>query len=244
MGVDHEQGVTQRLTEPEDIYRVLKLLELHRALITVTLPGQKQMASSMVLDVNLENQTLTIDQLNDTSLQNALSPQSLLVFRAAYGGVQVSGECQLQRIQTDDKGAKLLMALPGKVLHRQRRAAFRANITGETPAISLSGRSRETLEGWITDVSAEGLGVVFDKFIHPPIEPGEVFERCEFVANGRQFTQALMAKHPSYDKFTDKYRCGFSFYRLNAAEAKQVNQWVIQLQRTQRQHLRLSTPRS
>lgn len=244
MPVDHEESITQRLTDAEDIYRVLKLLELQRCLITVALPARKGMASSMVLDVNTDTQSLIIDQLNDQPLQLAITPGDLLVFRAAYGGVQVSGECQFIETDSDATGPTLRLTLPTKVLHRQRRAAYRATIAAATMAITLESPDRKPLTGWVSDVSADGLGVVFDQFVHPPIEPGELFPLASFSLDSGAMEVALVAKHPNYDKISDKYRCGFSFHGLTAAEEKQLNQWVIQLQRRQRKQQRLASPRN
>ncbi|MBB3168456.1 flagellar brake protein [Simiduia aestuariiviva] len=243
MPVDHEAQATQRLTDIEDIFRVLKLLELHRSLITVTLPEVNGVASSMVIEVDLEQGHFVIDQLNEKLLQSKIKTGVELVFRAAYGGVQVSGEARVLTLNQDDLGLRIVLALPNRVLHRQRRAAFRASVTSEPVHISLQSDQREPLEGWISDVSIDGLGVVFDKFVHPPIQPSELFTNAQFTANNHSFTQSLVAKHPNYDKMTDKYRCGFSFYKLTPADEKRINQWVIQLQRHHRKSHRLSHPR-
>lgn len=243
MTVDHELQATQRLTEAEDIFRVIKSLELNRSFITVTLPQIKGVAASLVLGADLDQRSFVIDQLNEPLLHNKLHTGATLVFRAAYGGVQVSGEARVVTVDHNDQGGTISLAFPEKVLHRQRRAAYRALITAAPVPITLANNNREAIEGEITDVSAEGLGVVFPKFVHPPIEPGEFFETVQFEANGQLWNIALTAKHPNYDKMNDKYRCGFSFHQLNLAEEKAVNQWVINLQRQQRKNHRLGHPR-
>ncbi len=244
MTVDHTLQATQRLTEAEDIFRVIKSLELNRSFITVTLPQIKGVAASLVLAVDLDQHRFNIDQLNEPLLHDRLHEGATLVFRAAYGGVQVSGEARVLAIEHSEQGGIISLAFPEKVLHRQRRAAYRANLTATPVAITLANDNRAAIEGEITDVSAEGLGVVFPKFVHPPIEPGEFFDKVRFEANDLLWEIALTAKHPNYDKMNDKYRCGFSFHQLNSAEEKAVNQWVIQLQRQQRRNHRLGHPRS
>lgn len=237
--MDYEQLEAQHLTDTEDIYRVLKSLELNRSLLTVTLAGGKQLASSMLLETRLETRNMLIDQLNDDAMQQALKPGSKILLRSAYGGVQVSGECEVIKIHEPTSGTAVELAFPTQLQHRQRRAVYRASLTTQQPHIDLQSSRRKTdLQGCIIDVSAEGLGVEFSRFVHPPIEPGEFFESAHFLLNSEAWVLSLTAKHPTFDRQTDKYRCGFSFHHLNKSQSKSINQWVLQIQRNNQSHQR------
>ena len=232
MRVNHEDLESQHLTNAEDIYRTLRALQLHRSLITLTLSGNAQIGSSLVLDADLDNQWLLVDQLSDTYLQAQLSPGQALTLRASYGGVQVSGIFGILEIINDQGESTIKLGFPKELMHRQRRAAFRVNLTAPLTTIYLASKQRETpIGGVIVDISADGLAVEFDTFVRPPILPNEFFHTARFSYKDEEWEIALIAKHPSFDKQTDKYRCGFSFQSLSASQSKAINQWVLQLQR-------------
>ncbi|BFM11816.1 hypothetical protein R50072_19690 [Simiduia litorea] len=240
MPVDHEAALeAQHLTHAEDIYRALRALQLHRSLITVTFAGSKQIGSSLVLETELESQTLSIDQLNDSALQAQLAPGQTLLLRASYGGVQVSGLFSV--IATSDENDVIQLAFPSELMHRQRRAAFRVNLTAPLTTIQLHGTDRaEPLEGLIVDISADGLAVEFDTFVRPPIMPSEYFQHCHFNYGDAEWDLGLVAKHPSFDKQASKYRCGFSFRALTSSQSKAINQWVLLTQRLHQQRTLLN----
>jgi len=231
MTVDHEEALeAQHLSDAEDIYRTLRALQLHRSLLTVTLAGSKDIGSSLVLETELDSQSLYIDQLNHPALQAQLAPGQILLLRASYGGVQVSGFFAIMAINRD--GDAIQLAFPNELMHRQRRAAFRVNLAAPHTYIQLNGKDRaEPLQGVIVDISADGLAVEFDRFVRPPIMPSEYFQHCHFSYNDEDWKLDLIAKHPSFDKQTSKYRCGFSFHTLSSSQSKAINQWVLQTQR-------------
>ncbi|MDN3639969.1 flagellar brake protein [Simiduia curdlanivorans] len=231
MPVDHEEALeAQHLNDAEDIYRTLRALQLQRSLLTVTLAGSKNIGSSLVLETELDSHTLYIDQLSDSALQAQLAPGQTLLLRASYGGVQVSGLFSIMAISRDSDAIQL--AFPSELMHRQRRAAFRVNLTAPLTTIQLKGKDRaEPLEGVIVDISADGLAVEFDRFVRPPIMPSEYFQHCHFSYNDEEWELGLIAKHPSFDKQTSKYRCGFSFRSLSSSQSKSINQWILQTQR-------------
>lgn len=238
--MDDQLTESQHLTRTEDILRVLQALLINRSLLTVALPGVKALASSLVIAIDDQAGHWLIDAVSDDAIQQQLSPGQPLLIRAAYGGIQVSCEVQVQdRVQWEGLPA-LKLSLPAKLLHRQRRAAFRADIAApDRPDIQLSSSHRPApLLGQVFDISADGVGVLFDKFIRPPIEPGEIFSCPQLHPALPQQSWQLIAKHPQYDKINDKYRCGFSLLDMNAADAKRISQWVLAEQRKQRMNRR------
>lgn len=234
--MDEQSNESQYLFSGEEILRVLQALLLNRSLLTVARPGVRALASSMVIEIDDLAGHWYIDALSDDSLQHQLSPGQVLLLRAAYGGIQVSCEVQLQEKVLLENMSALKLRLPEKLLHRQRRAAFRADIAAQDrPVIELQSSLRtQPLTGQVYDISAEGIGVVFEKFVRPPIEPGECFTCPQLHPDLPAQHWRLMAKHPQYDKVNDKYRCGFSLLDMNAADAKKISQWVLAEQRKQR----------
>ena len=234
--MDEAQEQSQHLTDPDDIHRVLNALLISRSLITVALPGTRLLSASMVIAIERDSNYWLIDALSEPEIQRELANGQRLIVRAAYGGIQVSCDAQLQAINASDTGPLLQLSLPSKVLHRQRRAAYRADIAAQDrPVVSLQSSKRGApLEGVVFDISAEGAGVLFDRFVRPPIEPGELFTCPQIHPELPEQTWTLIAKHPQYDRQTDKYRCGFSFRGLTAADTKRLGQWVLGVQRAQR----------
>ncbi|AFU97654.1 flagellar brake protein [Simiduia agarivorans] len=234
--MDEQLAESQHLSNPEDILRVLQALLLNRSLLTVAQPGTQALASSMVVAIDDQTGYWLIDALSDETLQHQLRSGQTILIRAAYGGIQVSCEAKVQDQVEWDYLPAVKLTLPQKMLHRQRRAAFRADIAAaDRPHIQLESNQRpEPLHGQVFDISADGVGVLFDKFIRPPIEPGELFSCAQLHPALPQQHWQLMAKHPQYDKMNDKYRCGFSLVDMNAADAKRISQWVLAEQRKQR----------
>lgn len=230
---DIEQQEAQHLTLVNDIFRALRALQINRSLISVSVDGVRTSGSSVILATELASQRFFIDEISPIEVHREAIRNGKFLLRAAYHGIQVSGFCFPVTTHLDQYGEAIELRFPEQLHHKQRRGTFRAALPAQqlAPAQLWRYQQQQPIDAKIYDVSVEGIGVEFDKLIKPPIQAGELFPSCQFDTPQQPLDLALVAKHPNFNKQTNKYRCGFSFRNLTAGQSKAINHWVLSLQR-------------
>lgn len=227
----------QYLTDRNDIYRVLRSLQLTRSLLTLRFSGDHHAYSSLLIHTDLDNQQFVIDEVNPPAGNEKLKSGQEFTLIAFYEGVQVT--CKNNRVMVSaypEFKHAYSIAFPHKINHKQRRDAYRTHLNSrQNSAITLNNEREKSLAGKIIDLSTTGIGCQFQGFVRPEIQRGELFEHCAIRINSNfELHCSLIAKHPRYDRSQNVTLCGFEFVGLDKVQQRQLDRYTLQIQRENR----------
>ena len=141
-------------------YMVSLLCRLQKARANISIKVNKDptIYSSIILDVQNEQQILFLDELSPQEGHKLVKKGNLIHFDGRLHGVQLQFDSKVLAIESDNNIAMYRLALPEQLLYKQRRRHFRAMVKGdEHLAISLPIPLRNRVVGDIVDISASGF---------------------------------------------------------------------------------------
>lgn len=223
-----------RLTDPSEIARVLRSLQITRSLITIQFNQDQRIYSSLLIHTDMNRREFVIDELTPNDGNQRLISGEKFSLIAFYVGIRVVFRSKLSQEKSPEGFSRAFaIRFPQAITHKQRRDAYRATVTRALSAKTLlkSEARPEPIEGRVIDLSTTGIGCEFSHYIRPEIKNGEHFGLCEIAIDGDFLINcALIAKHPRYEKSSGLYYCGFEFVGLERSQQKQVNRYVLSLQ--------------
>ncbi len=238
----------QILTDSDSVFRALKALQLNRSSIGIRFSNSRKIThNSLILEVSQETNTYVLDELTPDDGGRRMGVGEPFTLAASYDGIHVMVKDIRALPGSRLADGTFRLKLPKSLYYRQRRQTFRAPVGRgiKATAIMSSAKRDEELNGHITNLSPNGIGCLFKGFVKPSLAKGEMFERCHLNINGNfDLICALITKHPHYDRISDTTNCGFEFNQLTPDQQKQVNRYVLELQRLQRRTTEASYQRA
>lgn len=238
----------QFYTQDNDIYRVLRALQLSRSLLQVRFSSDTQPYNSLLIDVDFDQKQFVIDALTPDSGNEKLQEGATFTLIGYYDGVQVA--CRnnqvlptLPELHVD----AFAVSFPAEVFYKQRRHHFRTSIPrARQGAASLLSASRpDALSGRLVDLSIAGFGIELAGQPQPPITRSEHFRECRLSIPGElEISSACIAHNPRYDPVRQVTQCGFELVNPAAATLRKLERYTLQLQREQRRLGQASTAHS
>lgn len=227
----------QYLTDRNDIYRVLRSLQLTRSMLTLRFAGDHHAYSSLLIHTDLDHQQFVIDEVNPPAGNEKLKSGQDFTLIAFYEGVQVTSKNNrvIPSAHPEFKHA-YTVAFPAKINHKQRRDAYRIHLNShQSSSVTLINERKNPLKGKIIDLSTTGLGCQFEGYVRPEIKREELFEQCSIRINSNfELHCSLLAKHPRYDRSQNVTHCGFAFLDLDKVQQRQLDKYTLQIQRENR----------
>ena len=227
------------IKDPLEINRLLHTLTKGHRPITVRVNQGNTLYNSLILLSDIDKNTLFIDDLSPVDETSPLPVGTKISFLASFQGSQISVK-NIQVTQKNPQGYDNAYALsfPHQLRYKQRRKAFRVMIPQHLDATFY----HDIHKGRISNISADGLGVVFE---------GQVFESKTqwegdenilkdaklMLGEHFNFCGDLEAKGFRYDVERDLTFCGYSFYELSHAQQKMIDRLVLDLQRQLRRQI-------
>lgn len=237
----------EEITDPREIYRVLRSLQITRSLVSLHLVNDNHTYSSLLIHTDFNSRQFVLDEVASDEANRRLQRGEEFSLTGFYEGIQVIFR-RNRVVSSSPTGFDRAYSVkfPQRILHKQRREAFRAPVTSsQTSSASVRNDNRgEVLQGRIVDLSTTGVGCEFPHYIKPEIEKEEFFQECTVTINDELHLKCMLkAKHPHYQKSTGHYLCGFKFSQLDRVQQKLVDRYVLNLQREARKNdLRRNAP--
>lgn len=228
----------QFYTHPNDIYRVLRALQLSRSLLQVRFPHSQTLYSSLLIEIDMDNQLFVIDALNPEIGNPKLESGEPFTVIGYYDGVQVVFRDNLIEPEPPALYTEAYtVRFPAEVYYKQRRHAFRVQIPRIKLAEATLGNSdrQKAINGRLADLSTGGFAVEFDGQPDPALKRNENFSDCRlWVSSELDFTGQCRAHQPRYDPVRDLTLCGFELINTAPRELRKLERYTLQLQRQQR----------
>lgn len=227
------------ITRQASIFAILRSLQKHRSPLSITFRGHgNQVYTSILLKVDLKEGYFLLDELAPISGHKRAMSASPFTITANDRGVQVVfGGNKVIGAGKNDGAAIYKVSLPGQLLYKQRRDAFRAHmaIADRVDVKLVSYERQKPLIGQIRDISSTGCKVEFPYLVNPAFEELEVFDEISFDLPESEFESTVLcaaeARHAVFDEKKQSTECGFRFISPDGRNQREIDRFVSYLQR-------------
>ena len=226
----------ETLTDQIRIFSLLNRLKKERALLGVSLKGDKQAYNSAILDVSLDENYLTLDELKPASGHILISKTRRCRIKGQTQGVHLEFDLEIDKVNDDGGIAYYVSRLPPALHYLQRRASVRVAVSAAHPVpVTLTiEETASVIKGEMKDLSAGGLGIRFPQDVPDQVEVGQTLE-CVFASpvdrneelicdiDVRLVKRKAEPHEPAF--------MGCEFLKLVPPQQRQISRMVMALQR-------------
>ena len=232
------------ISNPARIAWILQSLRDDHQLVDVGFRGRDAGVRSIIVDVDSQQGSFTIDEFPNEVCHKLASTGELFDLRATLNGVDVTvTSLKVDDVQREPDGALYNVTLPKQLHYVQRRESFRARVTGlaEVPVDlrhidSDSSLTSETERAQLADISAEGCRLAI-----PGQEDAlcsthnELFEVTLHVPEDEPLKVTVESRHSRHLSRSRLWYVGYRFVSPSAAIQQRIDRFVTNMQRIERQ---------
>ena len=229
------------VTRQASIFAVLRSLQKHRSPLSITFKGYgKQNFTSIILKVDLEEGYFILDEITPARGHQQAVTGDLFTIQANDKGVQVVwGNNSVTGVGHSNGASVYKVAIPKKLLYKQRRDAYRAHIAraDQVEVKLISYERQKPLFGRIIDISSTGCKIEFPYPVEPELLEKEVFDEISFDLPKTLDTSILCAaeaRRAIYFENRKVTQCGFRFLNPDGRNQREIDRFVAYLQREAR----------
>lgn len=212
----------------------LNLFDVQRshALIEVKVDGTDAQYQSIILGLDPEGGTMTIDELFPPGFVG-LAGQPLTIIVRLDGKRRLSFATQILARETDEGLESYRLALPEAVDYNQRRGAYRLQLRSGWGTVSqFRAPNQHRCSATVRDLSSTGIRLELDE--PTEVSEGDVLDDLQFQFAGRSFQcQADVRNVQQSDK--DSVVLGAAFRDMPRVEQRSLERMIMQMQRQQAQ---------
>lgn len=209
---------------------LLRRIMENRALLTVTIPGERGTYNSAILQVAPSEGYLVLDELKPIGGHHKLVEARALNARTTVRGVEIRFSSTLQEAGTEDGIALYRMSYPEEVSYLQRRAHFRVTVAlNSALAVELQPPEGQSMACRIVDISEGGLGIQLPS--PNDLNPGKVIP-CEIrLPPDVRLRCELEIRHSRPAGGGEGVQVGCRFVDLPSHQRKQIARLITDIQR-------------
>lgn len=226
----------ERLTSATRIGAVLEQVYEDRELLSATVPGCPDTASTAIVGFTKQRTAFYLDELSSASTHQALLKAGKLRLDCRLRGTRLHFVARLLKADTDNGLAVYEMALPSALNRVQRRESFRLRLNpGLSVQLSIPKLGGETVAGEAFDLSATGIGA----FLHTRHVPacGEVLTDVSLsLPGGQPLRVNLEVRFARQNNGQHMMRIGARFVGLDREQERRIARFLAEQQRKRRRH--------
>lgn len=225
------------VTTSAEIQVLLKSLLQARTPLNISFADRTQSCQSYVVQVDAETDSLWLDEMIPSIGDKWAAQGESFWVDAWMDGVHMRWQsADAHKVILADAPA-FQVQLPAKLLHHQRRGAFRAavQITTDTRLELIHAKDKPTLTGELLDISATGCKARFPGNLLKSLQPGERYEMSRLgLPDEPAFDIELEIRYCNYHEATDATHVGIRFHKPVPTAQRQIDRFVHYLQREAR----------
>ncbi len=228
----------QTVTDTAFILSLLRRTQEAHMLLSVSLSDAPGRYNSLLLEVDPDNDHLTLDELHPGEGHGRVHAGSRLHVMTRLHGVEIRFGLQVGRIETVNGVAIYHCPLPQRVQHLQRREHYRARTPlGASIEVSLRIGVNAVIQGELVDLSAGGLAVRCKDLGGHNFTQGEQLSDCKLPLPGlrQPLRCTLEVRNQHNERHGGHFLIGLAFVGLGLRQQQQVSRVVASLDRQHRQ---------
>lgn len=228
------------IKKSDDIFGLLKKIQSHHSLLTVTIGGIETAYGSTMLDINKEEQYLVLDELNPLEGHEKLEVGSKIKINTQHAGALVRFTSSIGAIGGDNDAAYYKVPIPTSIEYHQRRNAFRVSISiNDTIPVSLKTEDDIAISAVLRDISVGGMALRVNETPHVRLREGDFVPNSTIrISDSRQIVASLNVCRVQQIKESGMLRVGVQFVKMNKADIRELEHFVAEMQREMIKKLR------
>jgi len=227
----------QIITAKPRINTLLRPIVDKHNLVTITFPDVPDAFSSILLKADPDADELVIDALHPPNGNQILGNLGFLDLDTQLEGVHVQFRAIFKKTDTDKGTTCLVFTYPESVKYRQRRQAFRAQVS-PTYNISVDLQSEKGIKGngQLLDISVGGMCVRFPlgKGYDEKLRNDTVISNM-YLPDDTQIQCRIKITHTFQHETSNSLHAGMQFVNLDKVQYRMIEKFVANLQRKKRQ---------
>ena len=221
---------------PLKIVQLLRGLIKRKELVSAFFRGGEELMLTAVLDVNPDQNTVTLDCGTDMEMNQRLVQAGSARFVTALDRVKIQFAGSEIRLGVFEGRPAFVMPIPRKVLWLQRRESYRL----ETPVANplkcrIPLADNPELEVTIIDISAEGVGLLILDATALQTETGSLHPGCRIELPDAGTLHVTLDIRNSFEvtlkNGSKAMRCGCQFVDLPASQQSVLHRYIVRLER-------------
>ena len=215
-----------------EIHASLRTLLENRTPLLVRFTERNQRYRTFLVEVNQEKGWLALDELIPSDGDRLIAAGESFQIEGFNEGVRLAWTHDQQTHVGELDGAPCYWTpLPETLTYHQRRNAYRAQLSGPTVDVKLTGKMLLAAQGKLLDMSATGCKISFKGDLRDRLQTGEIYAELSAKLPFGTIVTAVELRHAIYDENIDITFCGLRFYNISGLAQRQIERFVYQLQR-------------
>ena len=219
------------LSNRQVVFRLQQALQ-QREFVEVCIPGDDIVYQSLLLELDGDERTLLIDELFPGTA--FVTPgQTLQLNIRQQGGRSLKFQAQILQTYSYDDAPMYVITMPDALDYDQRRNAYRLPVDSSCAVeVDFTAPDNKIYSGRVGDISAGGLSLFLPQAPDCELRFGNRLANVNFEFAQLNITSDLTIRNlPSARSADAELRVGAEFAGLSAAQAKELELTILQLQR-------------
>ncbi|GMR19914.1 MAG: hypothetical protein BMS9Abin36_0509 [Gammaproteobacteria bacterium] len=231
---------TEIVRDPARIAGLLICVRDTHALINVSLPDTSETFSSVFLNIDIEKQLVTIDELIPLRGHALLTRSRIATIHTRLRGVNISFTIEMVGSGHSSGAAFYQFRLPVNLKYNLQRAFYRAELGANRHYPVLLGQNEQglVLEGMLYDISAGGIGFKIPEKTATVLSISERFEHSQITLCTNKIIDCELEIRFIGEKAKARLRfIGARFINLHKTDEDAVARFVAELDREKRKKI-------
>jgi len=228
---------TEIVRDPARIAGLLIRVRCTHTLINVSLPDSSETFSSVFLNIDIEKQLVTIDELIPLRGHALLTRSRTATIHTRLRGVNISFTTEMVGSGHASGAAFYQLRLPVNLKYSLQRAFYRAEVGANRHFPVLLGQDEQdpVLEGMLYDISAGGIGFKISDEAATALSISDRYEHSQITLCTNKVIECKIEIRFIGEKAKARLRfIGASFINLNKADEDVIARFVAELDREKR----------
>lgn len=231
LNLETEQVSDGDFQHNQEINHVFQLLKETRTALKITLPDSNKAFSSSILAVDLANGQFTLDEIFPVDGHKLFESIGILIAHAELRGARITFEARLVSLDNSRPIASYNCQIPESISYAQRRGEYRVSVppTHMLEVTAEHRKTRQLLQGNLTDLSTQGIGVNFNT--SHTIKPGDQLTNCHLLLPTNESVKFAIEVRHIESTALDTIRVGGTLLELDNRSGELISRLVRQLER-------------
>jgi len=217
-----------------DIYMTLFKIKRNHSFLQVKFDGNESIYQSMILDVNPDDRTMTIDEIfpRDEGFIGMQGQGATLTIRDK--GVVISFETEVIRRVKSDGVTLYMVRLPSEIAKDQRRGAFRINVDKRSDIeVKIESQEHSHLYAKVANLSATGVCLEIEGDQSEILKMGVVMQDCRIKLGsaGEVLCNLDVRNLKSVEEPYHHMLIGGKFVGIDMEQGRNLEKFLIKQQR-------------
>lgn len=231
--IDDKKPIESLVMEQDEIENILYKMQKNHALLTVEMNDGKTISSSMILEINIENEYLVIDEFFPKQINKHIELNDNIEISCNHTGSSLRFMSQIIAIAEKNNAPYYKIPFPDIVEYSQRRQSHRVPISMATPSkITFTTENHSIIHGILKDISFGGFCARLTPPIPERFKPGTHIPKCIVqLPEAGVIVCTSEVRRMFVSNGSGIPMIGCQFGNMNGPDRKSLQQAIVKLER-------------